>query len=491
MEGCQARLAALSGSLRARLIVILSLAGMAIAAVASTWSYYSHRGALLQFLDDELTQVAASAINYDMTIPKRWDGPRRRHAVMFRRHDPGAGDSDRHPVPGAERLYGVNDPIIIAPLHGRATDTIYIPAGIADGLYTMIISNIRARVLLATHADGSRFVVARSLAVTESMAAQGFWVSFAEFVLLTILYVVAVVVSLGLIFRAVTRLSEELSQREAGNLEPIDRERRDIYIPSEMHVFIDAINLLLGRIGASLETQKRFIADAAHEMRTPLTALSLQAESLSREQLSPGAMERVRELRKGIVRERELMTALLDLARAQLGGGPATTTVIVIRELFVSLIEELGPLADERDIDFGIDGEVSAQLSCPLNDLRAVMINLCSNALKYSPPGGQVDLACLQEERRLRLLVCDRGPGLGEEELERVFEPFYRVGGDTAGGTGTGLGLAIARAAAQRMGAALRLRNRTGGGLEACLTFTLPAQGPETHGRTGRADGGN
>ena len=477
MEGCPARLAALSSSLRVRLIVILSLAGMVIAAVASTWSYYSHRGALLQFLDDELTQVAASAINYDMTIPKRWDGPRRRHVVMFRRHGPDAADRGHRQVLEDEQLYGVNDPIIIAPLHGRATDTIYIPAGIADGLYTMIISNIRARVLLATHSDGSRFVVARSLAVTESMAAQGFWVSFAEFVLLTMLYVAVAVVSLGLVFRTVTRLSAELSQREAGNLEPIDCTRRDIYIPSEMHGFVDAINLLMGRIAASLETQKRFIADAAHEMRTPLTALSLQAESLSREPLSPGAMERVRELRKGIVRERELMTALLDLARAQLGGWQGTATVIVIRDLYVSLIEELGPLADERDIDFGIDGEVSAQLSCPLNDLRAVMVNLCSNALKYSPPGGQVDLVCMQEGRQLQLLVRDRGPGLSEEDLERVFEPFYRIGGDTAGGTGTGLGLAIARAASQRIGAVLHLRNRTGGGLEACLTFTLAAPG--------------
>lgn len=469
MEGSKGRFGFITKSLRFRLIIICSLIGMVCAGIDSAWSYQTIKEEILDMLDDELTQVAASAINYDMDIPKRWDGPRTRHVSMFRSQSlTTLQDSSLF---SEHFLESASDPIIIAPLFGRSEDTIYVPTGINDGLYNIIIANFRARVLLATHTNGQRFVVARSLSVADRLAAKALKITFTEFVVLTLLYAISVVVSMNIIFKAVTKLSHDLAEKQVNNLEPINKDSKEVFIPNEMDGFIDAINQLLARIDDSIRTQKRFIADAAHEMRTPLTALSLQVESLSHERLDPGALEKVRELRKGILREKDLMSSLLALARVQMGDDKPEDTEVNIKDLYVSLVTDLGAIADDKNIDFGIEGEVSSVVRCSVTDLKAVMNNLCSNALKYTPEDGRVDLICTEDENGITLTVRDTGPGIDDEELEKVLEPFYRVGGDTSKHQGTGLGLAIAKAAASRLQADLRLKNAPGGGLAASLIF--------------------
>lgn len=467
MEGFKGKLKKLTNSLRFRLIVISCLIGMLCSAISSYMSYYNFKQDSLDFLDDELRQVAASAINYDMIIPKRWDGPRRRHLRMF--GDQAFTLHRNQFLFFNQDLTGISDPIIIAPLYGRSSDNIFIPTGIEDGIYTLILSNTRARVLLATHYDGRRFVVARSLKMTTRMAQNAFISSFVEFVLLTVVYSLLITVSLNLIFKAVTKLSSEISKRTAENLKPFGQNNNDIYIPSELNGFIDAINLLFARIDKTLQNQKRFIADAAHEMRTPLTALSLQVESLSHENLDASARTKVESLKAGIMRERDLMSALLTLARYQNGEKNIVKQNVNIKDLFVSLIEQLGSIADSKNIDFGIEGNADVLVNCSLSDLTTVMNNLCSNALKYTPENGRVDLKCIQNANTLILMVKDTGPGILEEDLTKITEPFYRCGGDTSKHLGTGLGLAIAKASAERLNGQILFANAKDGGLEASL----------------------
>ena len=466
-------------SLKFRLILIFSCLGFLAAVGASLWSYYSVKNETLNFIDEELSQIAATVINYNMLIPKRWEGPRQAHRRMFfRRHHRMGRNSEiiieeninegrmrpPPPVPSLGDLSTRRFDIVIAPLYGQARRNIFLPSGIEDGFYTVLISDNRTRVFVATKPDGERFVVARPLDVVNDISAKALKTSFYEFLALLLIYIPIVIISVNLTFKAVKALALKLDKRKENDLSPIETEHKG-YIPSELDSFIDAINRLFDKVEESMAVQQRFIADAAHEMRTPLTALSLQAESLDDENLPPKVKDKVKALRQSINREKDLMNALLSLTRMQNNKEQAVFAPIAIENLFISLIEELSPLAEEKDIDFGVDGPMAFTAYSSLSDLKCVLNNFTVNAIKYTSDGGRVDLSCREEGDFLLLEVKDTGPGISDEYLESVFTPFFRVGGDSAKVPGTGLGLAIAKAAANRAGAQVRLINQKEGGL--------------------------
>ena len=469
-------------SLKFRLILIFSCLGFLAAVGASLWSYYSVKNETLNFIDEELSQIAATVINYNMLIPKRWEGPRQAHRRMFfRRHhrmgrnseiiiEENINEGRMRPPPPRRELPSLGDlstrrfDIVIAPLYGQARNNIFLPSGIEDGFYTVLISDNRTRVFVATKPDGERFVVARPLDVVNDISAKALKTSFYEFLALLLIYIPIVIISVNLTFKAVKALALKLDKRKENDLSPIVTEHKG-YIPSELDSFIDAINRLFDKVEESMAVQQRFIADAAHEMRTPLTALSLQAESLDDEDLPPKVKDKVKALRQSIDREKDLMNALLSLTRMQNNKEKAVFAPLAIENLFISLIEELSPLAEEKDIDFGVDGPMNFTACSSLPDLKCVLNNFTVNAIKYTPEGGRVDLSCKEEGAFLLLEVKDTGPGISDEYLERVFTPFFRVGGDSAKVPGTGLGLAIAKAAAVRAGAQVRLINQKEGGL--------------------------
>lgn len=468
-------------SLKFRLILIFSCLGFIAAVGASLWSYYAVKNETLNFIDEELSQIAATVINYNMLIPKRWEGPRQAHRRMFfRRHHLGEDTQivieEQNSVPGRMRMRQPREvpslgdlstrrfDIVIAPLYGQARNNIFLPAGIADGFYTVLISDNRTRVFVATKPDGERFVVARPLDVVNDISAKALNTSFYEFLGLLVIYIPIVIVSVNLTFKAVKALALKLDKRKENDLSPIVSEHKG-YIPSELDSFIGAIDRLFDKVEESMAVQQRFIADAAHEMRTPLAALSLQAESLAGEDLPPKAKEKLQDLRQSIEREKDLMNALLSLTRLQNNREQAVFAPCPIEDLFIALIEELSPLAEKKDIDFGVDGPMNFTAATSKPDLKCVLNNFIVNAIKYTPHGGRVDLTCKEEGAFLVLAVKDTGPGIADEYLERVFTPFFRVDGDSAKVPGTGLGLAIAKAAAKRAGADVRLFNQREGGL--------------------------
>ena len=470
-------------SLKFRLILIFSCLGFLAAVGASLWSYYSVKNETLNFIDEELSQIAATVINYNMLIPKRWEGPRQAHRRMFfRRHhsmgrnseiiieEQNINEGGMRPRPRSQDLPSLGDlatrrfDIVIAPLYGQARNNIFLPSGIEDGFYTVLISDNRTRVFVATKPDGERFVVARPLDVVNDISAKALNTSFYEFLALLLIYIPIVIISVNLTFKAVKALALKLDKRKENDLSPIVTEHKG-YIPSELDSFIGAIDRLFDKVEESMAVQQRFIADAAHEMRTPLTALSLQAESLADEDLPQKAQDKLKALRQSIEREKDLMNALLSLTRMQNNKEQTVYAPCDIESLFISLIEELSPLAEEKDIDFGVDGPMAFTAFSSLPDLKCVLNNFTVNAIKYTPEGGRVDLTCKEEGDFLFLEVKDTGPGISKEYLESVFTPFFRVGGDSAKVPGTGLGLAIAKAAAKRAGAEVKLVNQKEGGL--------------------------
>ena len=201
------------------------------------------------------------------------------------------------------------------------------------------------------------------------------------------------------------------------------------HLPIEVRPFVVAINRQLNRVDQSMESQRRFVADAAHELRSPLTAMSLQAERLADTPMPEQARERLVTLQRGIERGRNLLDQLLTLAKAQ-----ATSDVpqvpISVQGVYRRVLEDLLPLAEAKHIDIGVEGTQDAQVLMSELDLIAIVKNLVDNAIRYTPEGGKVDLSVTAHAGRATLQIKDSGPGIAVDERLRVFDSFYRTLGN-------------------------------------------------------------
>lgn len=256
----------------------------------------------------------------------------------------------------------------------------------------------------------------------------------------------------------ITSLAKSLDEQSAHHPRQLQSED----LPQEIIPFIHAINRLLERVNHLMGQQSRFIADAAHELRSPLTALSIQAQNLTHVDSLEGMRERVVPLQSGIERARQLTEQLLNLARTQAGSdGDSTVNVSTMAR---ELIAEYLPLAEARRIDLGLDEIEPLSLRAESDALRLILKNALENALKYTPEGGEVTLRLLPGDKDDVIEVVDNGQGIPVSERERVFDSFYRIPGTS--GEGSGLGLAITREAANRLGGTVSVHERhEGGGL--------------------------
>lgn len=449
MDGFKKRLSA-SVRLKLALALGLAIALVALAAGALSFAVAYREAQALQ--DDVLRQVAglirAQALTPALAVPDtRWqerDDETRLIVQRLGAPNPAGRDVD----------------------HGG---TLPVPAALADGLHSLRLGGEAFRVLIATGRDGVRFVVAQEAGLRDELAGHGALRTLLPF---AVLAPVLLLVVLGLVrqsFRPIAELADEIDRRDDRDLHPIATDR----VPSEVRPFIVALNRLLARVGQAMEGQRRFIADAAHELRSPLTALSLQAERLQDAPMSDTARERLAALRAGMERARHLLGQLLALARAQsaAGGVPAATSV---QAGFRRVLEDLLPLAEAGRIDIGVQGaQEDACVALSGLDLHTLLRNLVDNAIRHTPEGGRIDLAVRATADGALLTVRDSGPGIARAERERVFDPFYRSADDS--GTGSGLGLAIVQAIVRRTGARIALDAAdpaSGRGL--CVALTLP-----------------
>jgi two-component system OmpR family sensor kinase len=252
------------------------------------------------------------------------------------------------------------------------------------------------------------------------------------------------------LFRPIAALSADIDRRDEQALHPIDER----HLPTEIRPFVVAINRLLARVAQSMENQRRFVADAAHELRSPMTALSLQAERLAATEMPGPARERLLPLSRGIERGRKLIDQLLTLATAQ-ASSDRPQTAVSVHEVFRRVLEDLLPLAERKHIDIGVESIEDVHVTINEMDLLILVKNLVDNAIRYTPHGGRIDLSVELAQETAILQVKDSGPGISAEEQSRVFDPFYRcLGTDEAG---SGLGLSIVKAIADRTGVQVRL----------------------------------
>ncbi len=251
--------------------------------------------------------------------------------------------------------------------------------------------------------------------------------------------------------RPVKTLSASLGKRRSDDLSPLDGEA----VPSEIQGFVTAINQLLQRTGENIRRQQRFIADAAHELRSPLTALSLQAERLTKLPQSDEAREQTGLILQSIQRNRHLLEQLLTHARAQGSETQRNLTDISLQAQFRRVLQELMPLALDKQQDIGVAVENDIRIRADDTEIYTLIKTFTDNAIRYTPAGGRIDIGFSETPTTLTIWVEDDGPGIPAAERSRVTDAFYRILGTEQ--QGTGLGLSIADAIAKRYGGKLIL----------------------------------
>lgn len=274
-----------------------------------------------------------------------------------------------------------------------------------------------------------------------------------------------IVVGRGL--RPLQEVAAEVSSLSPRALQPLAQ--RDL--PDEVQPLVEALNGLLGRLKDAAERERAFIADAAHELRTPLTAVALQAELAER---APDGTQRAAAcaaLKGGIERATRVVQQLLTLARNEPHALERTHERLDLSDVARAVIAEQAAIADGKGIELGLAADAPGIVQGDPEALHILLGNLVDNAVRYTPPGGTIEVKIVNDEHGVQLIVSDTGPGIPQEARERVFDRFYRH--DTSAGTGSGLGLAIVREIAVRHGASITLADASAqGGL--CVTVAFP-----------------
>ena len=309
---------------------------------------------------------------------------------------------------------------------------------------------------------------------------------------LRMILVMALLVWLGVAWtlRPLERLRRSLRERPRDDLKPLDASG----VPQEVVPLVDAVNHHIADHRRMVAEQSRFLADASHQLRTPLSILSIQAGYAVRETDPARMRESLHAIVAQLARTRRLSEQLLALAHAtteeEIAGG-AEPAVVDLSDIARAVVLQYLPLAREHDQDLGwVDarGEPEGEDEPPPLPVKAngaelheVLANLVHNAIKYTPRGGNITVTVRREASHALAEVCDSGPGIAPERRDSVFERFHRDPSTDAATKGAGLGLTIARSYARRNGGEIELdsadmpESANGGGLRAILKLPLAA----------------
>lgn len=448
MDGFKRRL---NESVQFKLSFMLSLAILTVAIVAGMFSFMSAFDEAHELQDDVLRQI--SVLMGRQPLP------------------PGLHASD-------DRLNESDEEsrVIVQRLGDNGSDQLLsLPARLMDGLHTLDVGGESYRLLIRTTVAGEQIAVAQKSSFRDAIALDSALRTTVPFLVLVPILLLIVADLIRKMFRPITVLSKEIDRRAEQELHAIDAQ----HLPTEVRPFAVAINRLLGRVDQSMQSQRRFVADAAHELRSPMAALSLQAERLAEVDMPDQARERLQRLREGIGRGRNLLDQLLTLARVQ-SATDKSKSLLSVQHIYRRALEDLMPLAESKRLDIGVDGEQDAEVWANELDMTTMVRNVIDNAIRYTPEGGRIDLSVSVNEGRVILCIRDTGPGIPPEARERVFDPFYRTLGSNQ--IGSGLGLSIVQVVADQMGANIELSS-TGdadsSGL--CIRIGVPSNDEKEH----------
>ncbi len=422
-------------SLRARLLAATWIAVIVIGGLCAGITYLVAKHETEELLDGQMQRVA--------------------HIVAARQTGGETPDTADAELPAG---YETEDDLFVAVRNGhgdiiyRSRGDIDLPA-ISRAGFGRAVLNGQPYQLYVTQAGDQVVTVAQSTEVRRESA-----VGAALGTLLPILIIIPVLgLLITLVVRSqllpITRAAQAIAERPPLALDPLSTEA----LPAEIRPLVDEINQLLARQRAAISREQRFLSDAAHALRTPITALQLQVDVLNGSSDPEERVRRYEELRAGIRRVVRLAVQLLALAREESSDGAAGEHTSLMQCL--SDVQSVyAMVAVERGITLMNVSTVEVQVNGSMHQLILILGNLLDNALRYSPHGGLLELRSSSTPGWVTIELRDEGPGLPADELGRVFERFYRPPGDDT--RGNGLGLATVRALVQQLGGRVWLENR-------------------------------
>lgn len=441
-------------SLRLRLVLLLSV-GLGVAWVLSAWFTYSEaRHEIDELFDAQLAESAQILLGTA------------RHE-LHERAEHGVSDGDSGDVRIAhdyeqELAFQIwnNNTLLL-----RSSKAPHVALSIVRAGYSEVNVNGEPWRVLARSDDKHEFVIqvgeplrgrdALALHITRKMLIPTF----------IALPIVALLIwfGVGAGLRPLKRLKQEVKQRTANRLEPVAMAG----VPEEVAPLAVALNDLFARLQQAFDGERRFTADAAHELRTPLAALKIQAQVALRSSDDIERQHALENVLRGTDRATRLVEQLLTLARVDPETAAAGYRPVDLRGVASSVIADLEPLAHAKQIEIVLaENQAAGAPYTVLGDdaqLGLLLRNLIDNAIRYTPVGGSVTVA-IRNTDGVVLEVQDTGPGIASAEREQVLQRFYRITG--SGEEGSGLGLSIVSRIAQLHGARLELHdNEVGGGL--------------------------
>ena len=307
--------------------------------------------------------------------------------------------------------------------------------------------------------------IAQPVEIRERLAARAAWRSVVPLLLMAPFAALVIWWLAARHLAPLERLAGDVRSRDAQSLAPL----AVADLPDEVSPLARALNALLERLRQSLDAQRAFVADAAHELRSPLTALKLQLELLRRAGNDADRDAARDAIAAGIERATRLVEQLLALARSEPGAAPPIKERVDLAEIARRAIAETVAFAASRGVEFELAAEAPALVDGDAVALGLLVRNLVDNAARYSPPGSRVAVSVEGRSREVALVVDDAGPGIPEAERQRVFDRFYRRAED--GESGSGLGLAIVKSVATVHGASVALERSPQGGLRVAVRF--------------------
>ncbi|MEO6566624.1 MAG: ATP-binding protein [Casimicrobiaceae bacterium] len=444
-------------SIRRTLLAWLLLGLAAVAALATVATYIETRREIGDIFDLQLKQLAYSTRIED----------------LLRGRAPSPSPPDGQPAAGVAQ--------IVTQIWNRDGVLVYwsqpntaLPVPATEG-YSNVIDNGR-EWRLYTHVVGNHALqVAHALDERREIAAQT--------ALRTLLPLLALIPFLGvLIWYAVGRglrpldaMSRAVAKRRPDAMAPL----AETTLPGELRPLAGSLNALLVRLDDALSAQRRFTADAAHELRTPLAAVRLQVELAERAPDPEARAAALTELKSGVDRAARLVEQLLTMARFEPDAPVEAATEVNLTPIVHDALVARAALAEDKRIDMGCARTAPVAVRGDAASLAMLLANLLDNALRYTPAGGRIDVAVDDEQGHAVLSVADTGPGIPAAERVRVFERFHR--GTSAisapDANGSGLGLSIVRRIADAHRATVTLGNGPGGsGLTVSVRFPPPGQ---------------
>ena len=432
-------------SIRARLLIALIVLVAIVSLLAATVTYHRVLNETSTLFDYQLRQMALS-LRSQVSLAPRVEVP------------PDQGDTDfviQIWDPFGARVYLSRPglPLINQTILGYANLSLQGQTWRAYGLQT----------------EDGVIQIAQPIQVRERLArAAALRVVVPLILLLPIMIAfVAWIVRRGLLpLRDVTA---EVQRREVRSLTPLVTDN----LPQEIQPLVAELNRLLARLDEAFAVQRAFIADAAHELRSPLTALRLQLQLLDRAPDDTARRTARDSLGAAVERAIHLVEQLLTLARSDPGETAGDFELVDLAAVAAQALTETHALAESRRIDLSLEREGKVSVSGDRDALRTLVRNLVDNAVRYTPPGGSVQVRGHAGAAGAKLEVVDTGPGIAAADRARVFDRFYRRA--NANETGTGLGLAIVKAIAARHGARVDLDDASSGGLHVTVSFPPPS----------------